>query len=339
MNIRRKTRFLFCAAAMVCGLVFGRSVPVMAAPPTRLSRISLQETNLKCADSGSFMITYTFGADTAVVDASSAMNWYVTTSSLERAQKEVRGEGKERAGYFLIDGKESAFPEEYRTENGFVTDMQGNLVVSESAMYETLQELFDRYNLNAKPGTTVFRSTSGRTIYLGGDEPEQIAKVNMKKEYEALKSAFLSQTRDEKRVIYTKKVDRGEVETVGDTYIEIDCSLQHLYMYEEGELICDTPVVTGNMSWGAGTPEGRWYIINRARNATLIGADYVTKVNYWMAFTYNGHGIHDSTWRTSGYGGDIYLYDGSHGCVNTPIDKVAFIYDNVIVGEPVLVFY
>ena len=161
----------------------------------------------------------------------------------------------------------------------------------------------------------------------------------MKKEFQTLKDVFLAQKTDEKRVIYTKKVDRGEVETVGDTYIEVDCSLQHLYMYEDGELICDTPVVTGNMSWGAGTPEGRWYVINRARNATLIGEDYVTKVNYWMAFTYNGHGIHDSTWRTSGYGGDIYLYDGSHGCVNTPIDKVAYIFEHAIVGEPVLVFY
>ena len=330
--------FLLGACALVCGTL-GISAPVHAAPPARLSRISLQETNLKCADANSFLISYTFGADTVVLDGTSSINWYVTTASLERAQKEVRGEGKERTGYFLIDGKECAFPEEYRTENGFVTDMDGNLIVSESAMYETLLDMFNRYNLNAQPGTTVFQSTSGRTIYLGGAEPEQIAKVSLKKEFAFLKDVFLSRKTNESRVIYTQKVDRGEVETVGDTYIEIDCSLQHLYMYQDGELICDTPVVTGNMSWGAGTPEGRWYIINRARNATLIGDTYVTKVNYWMAFTYNGHGIHDSTWRTSGYGGDIYLYDGSHGCVNTPIDKVAFIYDNVIIGEPVLVFY
>ena len=338
MKNRFRGLFLCVALAIVAGL-FSLSLPVQAAPPTRLSRISLEETNLKCADTGAFRVVYTFGADTVVIDSEAAMNWYVTTASLDRAQKEVRGEGKERCGYFLIDGKESSFPEEYRTENGFVTDTEGNLIVSESAMYETLQDMFNRYNLNAQPGTTVFQSTSGRTIYLGGAEPEQIAKVNMKKEYQTLKNAFLARSADESRVIYTQEVDRGEVETVGDTYIEIDCSQQHLYMYDKGELICETPVVTGNMSWGAGTPEGRWYIINRARNATLIGADYVTKVNYWMAFTYNGHGIHDSTWRTSGYGGDIYLYDGSHGCVNTPIDKVAFIFEHVIVGEPVLVFY
>ena len=338
MNKQIRGLLLFGAGVFVCGTLLS-SVPSYAAPPSKLSRISLQETNLKCADSNAFLIAYTFGEDTVVLDGSSTMNWYVTTSSLERAQKEVRGEGKERTGYFLIDGKECAFPEEYRTENGFITDTEGNLIVSESAMYETLLDMFNRYNLNAQPGTTVFQSTSGRTIYLGGEEPEQIAKVNLKKEFDVLKDVFLSQKTNESRVIYKQKVDRGEVETVGDTYIEVDCALQHLYMYEDGELICDTPVVTGNMSWGAGTPEGRWYLINRARNATLIGADYVTKVNYWMAFTYNGHGIHDSTWRTSGYGGDIYLYDGSHGCVNTPIDKVAFIFEHAIVGEPVLVFY
>ena len=66
------------------GILFG-SVPVEAAPPAKLSRTSLQETNLKCADAGSFRVVYTFGQDTVVLDSSCAMNWYVTTVSLERA--------------------------------------------------------------------------------------------------------------------------------------------------------------------------------------------------------------------------------------------------------------
>ena len=48
-------------------------------------------------------------------------------------------------------------------------------------------------------------------------------------------------------------------------------------------------------------------------------------------------GLHDSSWRTE-YGGDIYLTDGSHGCVNTPLDAIATIYNNITVGTLVVVY-
>ena len=62
----------------------------------------------------------------------------------------------------------------------------------------------------------------------------------------------------------------------------------------------------------------------------LEGADYTTYVNFWMPFL-GGYGLHDATWRGS-FGGDIYHYDGSHGCVNLPYDAAAEIYDNISVG-------
>ena len=48
-------------------------------------------------------------------------------------------------------------------------------------------------------------------------------------------------------------------------------------------------------------------------------------------------GLHDSSWRTE-YAGDIYLTDGSHGCVNTPLDAIATIYNNITVGTLVVVY-
>ena len=54
-----------------------------------------------------------------------------------------------------------------------------------------------------------------------------------------------------------------------------------------------------------------------------------------MAFS-GGCGIHDASWRSS-FGGNIYTYNGSHGCVNTPYSAVKKIYNNTTYGTPVIV--
>ena len=38
------------------------------------------------------------------------------------------------------------------------------------------------------------------------------------------------------------------------------------------------------------------------------------------------------------FGGDIYITNGSHGCVNTPLDAMKKIYDVVSYGFPVIVY-
>lgn len=96
-----------------------------------------------------------------------------------------------------------------------------------------------------------------------------------------------------------------------------------------------TPVVTGNPNKGMATPPGIFKINKMMRNVTLRGPGYASPVQYWMPF--NGSiGIHDSYWQAA-YGGTRYLYFGSHGCVNTPLKNVAYLYKNISVGTPVIV--
>ena len=53
---------------------------------------------------------------------------------------------------------------------------------------------------------------------------------------------------------------------------------------------------------------------------------------------FNGNiGLHDAYWRYGVFGGNIYMIDGSHGCVNLPKEAAHKIYDNVESGTPVLV--
>ena len=69
----------------------------------------------------------------------------------------------------------------------------------------------------------------------------------------------------------------------------------------------------------------------------LRGEGYATPVEYWMPF-YGGVGIHDAdSWRSS-YGGDIYQYSGSHGCINTPTANAAIIYQNIEPGTPIICY-
>lgn len=120
------------------------------------------------------------------------------------------------------------------------------------------------------------------------------------------------------------------------TYIEISISQQHMWFYENGNLVLDTPVVTGNDDGEHDTTKGSFSIQDRGENVTLVGEDYQTPVTYWMGFN-GGIGIHDASWRDD-FGGDIYQGNGSHGCVNTPYDKVEIIYNHTDYGTPVYVY-
>lgn len=123
---------------------------------------------------------------------------------------------------------------------------------------------------------------------------------------------------------------------VGDTYIEIDIDQQRMWYYKDGNLMVSTNVVTGYKGVHD-TPKGLYNVIQLRSPSRLVGPTWDVWVNYWIGVTWDGVGIHDSTWRTSGYGGNIYTYDGSHGCVNTPYNNVKIIYDNCKLGTPVVI--
>ncbi len=140
--------------------------------------------------------------------------------------------------------------------------------------------------------------------------------------------------------IVSKKVSNlGYGTNVGTTYIEISLKQQHMWMYVNGKLYVETDIVTGNDDGIHNTPKGTYKIWQRQSPATLVGSGYSCRVSYWLAFTYSGCGIHDASWRSSSeYGGSTYKGNGSHGCVNTPYDKVKKIYSKAKIGTYVVVY-
>lgn len=139
--------------------------------------------------------------------------------------------------------------------------------------------------------------------------------------------------------VYLYEGKSRDTNDIGDTYVEISIEEQRMWCYKDGQLIVDTPVVTGNPNKeGCETPAGSvWAIDAKKQGAVLTGEGYTQPVTYWMPF--NGNvGIHDAdTWRSE-YGGEIYKTNGSHGCVNTPTENARKIFEAVEIGTPVIVY-
>lgn len=133
-------------------------------------------------------------------------------------------------------------------------------------------------------------------------------------------------------------LEKETVEKLPDSYVEVDISDQNLRFYKDNKIVMSTDVVTGKNS--SPTDIGFYEIDYKTTNVTLEGynedgSKYASPVSYWMPFN-GGEGLHDATWR-SYFGGSIYEYGGSHGCVNMPYSSAQELYNQVDAGTKVLV--
>ena len=129
----------------------------------------------------------------------------------------------------------------------------------------------------------------------------------------------------------------SDINDIGDNYVEIDLTDQHVYIIRDGKVVYDSLCVSGNESRGMGTPGGVYPITYTQQHAILRGPGYETPVAYWMPFN-GGIGMHDATWKSK-FGEDYYKYDGSHGCINLPLDAAGEIFELVEKGMPVVCYW
>ncbi|WP_176974166.1 L,D-transpeptidase family protein [Trichococcus collinsii] len=135
----------------------------------------------------------------------------------------------------------------------------------------------------------------------------------------------------------TFRTNAGTNYHVGSSYIIISIAYQRVWAYIGNQQIVNAPVITGRPSMP--TPRGLFAIQPYKESpSVLVGEDYESPVQYWIPFLGNAYGLHDASWQTQGFGGDLYLYFGSHGCVNTPYYAVQTLYNTYSVGTPVVVY-
>ncbi len=152
---------------------------------------------------------------------------------------------------------------------------------------------------------------------------------------------------------------------IGDTYIEVNLSEQRVLGYKDGKLIAEGDCVSGKEAAGMGTCIGLYKIQDKLSPTVLRGEkvpvtktetkknkkgkkvkkttttyeySYESPVTYWIQFN-GGIGLHDAAGWRSQYGGSIYYYSGSHGCVNLPLDLAKTLYQNFELGDPVIVYF
>lgn len=213
----------------------------------------------------------------------------------------------------------------------------GQINVDQGQAAAFVKSLADQYDTAGK--TRVFHTVTGRDVELTGPFGW---KLNQGEETAALIAMIRTGQTQTREPVYSKK-GASRVTDWGNTYVEIDLTAQHVYMIKDGATVWDAPCVTGNVSKNYTTPPGIYSLAYKETDRILRGEkkpdgtyEYESHVNYWMPFN-GGIGLHDADWRGK-FGGTIYQYSGSHGCVNLPPAKAQLLYDMVYTGMPVICY-
>lgn len=183
---------------------------------------------------------------------------------------------------------------------------------------------------------TIIDSPGSGKIYVSDGDGDRV--VNVPKEEKELVKNIKSGKKTTRKPDYVTDFlysSRGDI--VSDDYIDINLSRQRVYVVVDDKIRVQSDCVTGNVSTGHATSTGIYKIAYKTTNHTMV--KYNSFVYYWMPYeTTYGIGLHDATWRGS-FGGSIYRYNGSHGCINLPLTYARRIYQIVYAGMPVVVHY
>ena len=105
----------------------------------------------------------------------------------------------------------------------------------------------------------------------------------------------------------------------------------------DGVILKEFPVSGGKPGWQ--TRNGTQVIMARVRNKTWTNEaidapeEYRLKSAYAMRLTNSGEFIHDAPWNK----GNIGSANTSHGCVGMRSKDMAWLYENTIMGDPVII--
>lgn len=175
----------------------------------------------------------------------------------------------------------------------------------------------------------------------GMEENILLPKLECLEVYEEVDNICLVKTND-----YIGYVDTITLEELLGNFVVVDISNQELKLYSNNEVILTSPVVTGKPS----TPsdQGLFEIYDISGPRYLVGPNYRSYVDIMMKYN-GGEGLHDAQyhqhedgfnhgWRDlEEFGGETYLTDGSHGCVNMIREDVIMVREHVDIGTKVLV--
>lgn len=233
---------------------------------------------------------------------------------------------------FMKDGKEKKeVIDGQKISEWLYVDDNAEVQADHDRIQAWVNEMADTYS--ADKMTMQFTTNSGSEISL--KVPVDGESIDTSALFEDVVKCIEDKVSGERKVPYTEKAS-GISKNFGGNYVEVDLTNQKLYLYKKGELIMSSNIVSGSVSKSHMTPTGVYQVYSMEKNTVLRGADYASPVSFWMPFN-GGVGFHDATWRSS-FGGTIYQYNGSHGCINMPYEKAKTLYENINTGYYVVVY-
>lgn len=223
-------------------------------------------------------------------------------------------------------------------------DDRNQLVQNDSSFQQHIGEFVDqlKQRFDTVGTSREFYTTSGRVVYVYGSAYGW--KIDRDAEIAQLTEEIKNGAQIEREPVYAMAANSRGYNDLGNTYIEVDLAYQHMYYYQNGAIIFDSDFVSGNPNYeDRVTPPGIFTLYYKKSPAVLRGRqdengkyEYETDVTYWMPFN-GGVGFHDATWQPD-FGGDMYLWNGSHGCINLPYYSAATLYDIIQYDVPIIVF-
>lgn len=252
------------------------------------------------------------------------------SEELLAAQETMNGYLKVQITYSFGDSKETVDSEKI---SGWLSmNEAAEVVFDQAAVRAYIDTLGDRYNTYGK--TRSFQTSYNQVIEI--TQGHYGWRMNREDETLALIEDIKGGESKEKEPLYLSRAAQYGENDIGNTYVEVNLTAQHVFLYKDGQLVVETDCVTGKLTKDRMTPEGIDSITYKDKDTVLRGADYASPVSFWMPF--NGNvGLHDASWRSK-FGGSIYKNNGSHGCVNLPYSAAKKIYENVEAGTPVIVY-
>lgn len=271
------------------------------------TKINLEEAN--CYENPKYL-----SDSKKVIDAQATLNKYVSS----------------QITYTI--GENSVYLDGSTIHTWLNVDKDMNAVINEAKVSDYVQQLAHEYNTVGE--TRSFKTSLGTNVQVSGGSYGW--KINVPEETQTLISEIKDGAKITRKPIYSQTAASYGPNDIGNTYVEVNLSKQHVWYYKDGALVTEGNIVTGNASKNWATPPGVYFLNYKEKDATLKGENYKTPVKFWMPFN-GGIGLHDAWWRDK-FGGDIYKTDGSHGCVNLPPSVAEAIYNNITPGTPVVCY-
>ncbi len=296
--------------------VYGNDIDKAEVKKALIDAIENLHSQIKLSDGDCYEKPATLATDDDIVAACDTLNTYMNRN----------------IHYDLGEGITEEIPAATKA-SWFTWDDDFTVSFDRDAIGEFVNSMGEKYNTYGKAKD--FTTTSGQQITVGA------GSFGWKIAYDGEIDQIITDLQGDEDVtrdfVYLYYGTSHGDHDYGNSYVEVNLSEQHVYVYKDGQLVVSTDCVTGNVLNGHGTHTGCYPIAYKQKDATLRGDNYESHVNYWMPFNM-GEGLHDATWRSK-FGGTIYQGNGSHGCVNLPKAKAKEIYETVEAGWPVFVFY